>query len=159
MTIIVCVDRNWAIGRDNQLLFRISADLKRVKALTMGRVLLMGQNTFESLPGKLPGRPHVVLSWDPDFAPEGVTVCRTLEEGIAAAKALGEVFVFGGASVYAAMLPYCDTALVTQVDAAVTGADAFFPSLDKLPDWRLAQAGEWQEEQGVRFRFTEWRKE
>ena len=67
-------------------------------------------------------------------------------------------FVFGGASVYAALLPYCDTALITQVDAAVPGADAFFPALDTLPEWQLADAGEWQEEDGLRYRFTQWNK-
>ena len=158
MTAIVCADRDWAIGRDNRLLFRISTDLKRFKALTMGHVLLMGRNTFESLPGLLPGRAHVVLSRDASFAPAGVTVCRTLEEGVAAAQAMGEVFVAGGEIIYRELLPFCDTALVTRVDAVAEDADARFPNLDEHPDWRLADAGEWQEEKGLRFRFCGYRK-
>jgi len=155
MTIIVCVDRNWAIGREGQLLFRIPADMARFRELTMGYVLLMGRRTFESLPGPLPGRTHVVLSRDTGFASPGVTVCRSLEESMAAAKALGEVFVIGGGKVYAALLPYCERALVTQVDAAAPAADTFFPNLDEHPRWRLIDAGEWQEEAGLRFRYCE----
>ena len=159
MAIVVCVDRAWAIGRGNRLLLRVPADLRRFKALTMGHVLLMGRKTFDSLPGLLPGRAHVVLSRDPAFAPEGVTVCRGPEEGIAAARALGNVFVIGGAETYASLLPHCDTALVTQVDAAVPGADAFFPDLDAHPDWRAARTEEWQEETGIRFRYCEYIKQ
>ena len=159
MTIIVCADRNWAIGRDNQLLFRISADLKRFKAITMGHSLLMGRRTFESLPGPLPGRAHTVLSRNPDFAPTGVTACRSLEEGITAAASHGKVFVIGGAEIYAALLPYCDVALVTRVDEAVADADARFPNLDEHPHWRLAEAGEWREERGIWFRFCAYNRD
>ena len=158
MTAIVSTDRNWAIGHENALLFRAAADMKRFKAITMGHVLLMGRRTFESLPGLLPGRAHVVLTRDAGFAHEGVTVCHSLDDGIAAAHALGEVFVIGGGEIYAALLPYCDTALVTQVDAAASGADAFFPNLDNHPGWRLVHTGAWQEENGLRFRYCEYRR-
>ena len=158
MTTIACVDRNWAIGRRGELLFRLPADLARFKAITMGHVLLMGRRTFESLPGLLQGRTHVVLSRDVNFAPPGVTVCRSLEDGIAAAKSLGEVFVIGGGEVYAALLPYCERALITQVNAAAPDADAFFPHLDEHPGWRLAEAEAWQKENGLRFRYCEYRR-
>ena len=158
MTAIVNVDRNWAIGRRNGLLFRIPADMARFKAITMGHVLLMGRRTFESLPGLLPDRAHVVLTRDAAFTHEGVTVCHSLEEGIAAAHALGEVFVIGGGEVYAALLCHCNTALVTQVDATAPAADAFFPNLDEHPDWRLAHAEDWLESAGLRLRFCECKK-
>jgi len=164
MTAIVCVDRNWAIGRENKLLFRIPADLRRFRALTMGYVLLMGRGTFESLPGLLPGRKHIVLSRNPEFACAGATVCNNIEAGIAKAKKLaleqsqGEVFVVGGEMIYKQLLPRCDTALVTQVDAAAPAADAFFPNLDELPEWEFIAAGEWQGKAGLRFRFCEYRR-
>jgi len=158
MTAIVCVDRNWAIGREGRLLFRIAADMRRFRAITMGHVLLMGRRTFEGLPGVLPGRAHVVLSHNTAFTHESVTICRSLEDGIAAAKAMGEVFVIGGGEVYAALLPYCNRALVTQVDAADPAANAFFPNLDERAEWRLVEASEWQEEAGLRFRYRAYKK-
>ncbi|MCL2107026.1 MAG: dihydrofolate reductase, partial [Oscillospiraceae bacterium] len=112
LRLIVAVDRAWGIGRNNELLFRLSADLRRFKALTMGHVLLMGRHTFDSLPGPLPGREHVVLSRDPAFAPAGVTVCPSAEQALTRARELAgargaQIFVIGGARVYAALLNTC----------------------------------------------------
>ena len=158
MTAIVCTDRNWAIGHRNNLLFHIPADMARFRAITMGHVLLMGRRTFESLPGLLPGRAHVVLTRDAAFTHEGVTVCHSPEEGLAAARALGEGFVIGGGEIYAALLCECDRALVTQVDTLDPAADTFFPNLDEHPQWHLVEAGEWQKSAGLRFRFCEYKK-
>ena len=122
MTAIVCVDKNWAIGRDNALLFRISADLKRFKALTTGKTVVMGKNTLLSLPGgrPLPNRRNLVVSTT--MAPrEGVEIARSIEE--AAALAGEDAVLMGGAQLYRALLPRCERVLVTQVDAAAEGAD------------------------------------
>ena len=148
MTAIVCVDKNWAIGRENRLLFRISADLKRFKSLTVGKTLL-------SLPGgrPLPNRRNLVVSTT--MAPrEGVEIARSIEE--AAALAGEDAVLMGGAQLYRALLPRCERVLVTQVDAAAEGADAFFPNLDAAPDWTAETVGEWQEENGLRFRYVDY---
>ena len=122
MTAIVCVDKNWAIGRDNALLFHISADLKHFRALTTGKTVVMGKNTLLSLPGgrPLPNRRNLVVSTT--MAPrEGVEVARSVGE--AAALAGEDAVLMGGAQLYRALLPRCERVLVTQVDAAAVGAD------------------------------------
>ena len=150
MTAIVCVDKNWAIGRENRLLFRISAELMDFGALTTGKTVVMGKNTLLSLPGgrPLPNRRNLVVSTT--MAPrEGVEVARSIEE--AAALAGEDAVLMGGAQLYRALLPRCERVLVTQVDAAAEGADAFFPNLDAAPDWTVETVGEWQEENGLRL--------
>ena len=162
MTAIVCVDKNWAIGRDNALLFHISADLKRFKALTTGKTVVMGKNTLLSLPGgrPLPNRRNLVVSTT--MAPrEGVEVARSIEEVArsieeAAALAGEDAVLMGGAQLYRALLPRCERVLVTQVDAVAEGADAFFPNLDAAPDWTAETVGEWQKENGLRFRYVDY---
>lgn len=155
MTAIVCVDKNWAIGKDNRLLFHISADLRRFKQLTTGRTVVMGRNTLLSLPGArpLPNRRNIVVSTT--MAPrEGVEVARSAEEAV---RLAGEdAVLIGGARLYRAMLPRCERVLATQVDAAAEGADAFFPNLDAAPEWTVEAAGEWQEENGLRFRYADY---
>ena len=155
MTAIVCVDKNWAIGKDNRLLFHISADLRRFKRLTTGRTVVMGRNTLLSLPGArpLPDRRNIVVSTT--MAPcEGVEVARSAEEAV---RLAGEdAVLIGGAQLYRALLPRCERVLATQVDAAAEGADAFFPNLDAAPEWAVEAAGEWQEENGLRFRYADY---
>lgn len=157
MDAIVCVDRNWAIGKENALLFHISADLKRFKSLTTGKTVLMGKNTLLSLPGAkpLPNRRNIVVS--STLAPrEGIELARSADEALAL---VGEdAVLMGGAQLYRALLPYCARVRVTQVDAAADGADAFFPDLDASPDWQLDFAGDWQEENGLRFRYVDYRR-
>ncbi|MCL2531165.1 MAG: dihydrofolate reductase [Oscillospiraceae bacterium] len=167
LTAIACVDQNWAIGHENQLLFHIPGDMGRFKHITMGHVLLMGRNTYDSLPKSpsgfpnLPGRKIVVVSRDADFKPRGrhVHVCRTLDEAVVKAKSLGKVFVIGGGQVYDALLPLCNTALITQVDAAAEQADAFFPNLDNYPDWSLTKTEEWRTHNGLKWRPCEYNRQ
>ena len=141
MTAIVCVDKNWAIGRENRLLFRISADLKHFRALTTGKTVVMGKNTLLSLPGAkpLPNRRNLVVSTT--IAPrKGVEVARSVGE--AAALAGEDAVLMGGAQLYRALLPRCERVLVTHLDAA--------------PDWTAETVGEWQEENGLRFRYVDY---
>jgi len=151
MTLIAAVDRNWGLGFLSAPLFRIPADLARFKALTMGHALLMGRKTFDTLPGLLPGRAHVVLSRDPAFAPPGVTVLRSLDEARTFARS-HETFLIGGGELYAALLDGCALAYITKIDAD-RKADAFMPNLDALPAWRLREESPWMEEGGAKFRF------
>ncbi len=131
VSIIVAVAENGVIGRDNDLPWRLSADLKRFKALTMGHHLLMGRKTFESIGRPLPGREMIVLSRADPVLPDGVHLSRTVEEGIKRARSYGEdeLFVAGGASIYAATLPLASRMYLTWVRADVEG-DVRFPELD-----------------------------
>ena len=154
MTAIVCVSQNWSIGRDGALLFRISADLKRFKALTVGKTVILGRKTLDTFPGGKPlkDRRNIVLSRRELDIP-GAEIAHSFEE--AAALGGDDAIVIGGASVYMALLSRCDRVYVTKVDAA-PDADSFFPDLDDNPDWRVASESEVFEENGLKFRFVDY---
>jgi dihydrofolate reductase len=139
LNIIVAVDRNWGIGKDGKLLFSFPEDRKFVRRMTMGKVIVMGQRTLQSLPGgkPLPNRANIVLSDEAGFSAEGVTVCRSLGELKEALKAYAtdDVFVFGGQAVYELLLPYCRGAYVTKYDRAFE-ADRFFPDIENAKGWK-----------------------
>ena len=158
MNTIVVVDRNWAIGRGGDQLIYLSEDLKRFKALTTGHPVILGRKTLSTFPGGRPlkGRRNLILSRDPEFAPEGAEVFRDLAALLAAAPE--DAFVIGGASVYRALLDRCDTAYVTKVEASFPGTDCWFPDLDRRPEWRAEEEGAAQEERGVRFRYVTYRR-
>ena len=161
MNAIVAVDRNWGIGKDNDLLIHLPGDLKYYKEKTIGNVIIVGQRTLESFPGSrpLPGRTNIVLSDDPAFAPEGCIVCRTKEEVLekAAEYDPDRVFICGGASVYRLFLEDCSAFYVTKIDEAFE-ADTFFPDLDAL-GYHVDWASEPREEKGIRYRFERYVKE
>ncbi|MEG2119006.1 MAG: dihydrofolate reductase [Pseudoflavonifractor sp.] len=153
MQLIVATDRTWGIGYQNELLIHISADLKRFKTLTTGHTVVLGHKTLKTFPGgrPLPNRRNIIMSTNRDFTCDGAEVCHSVAEAVALAPQ--DAFVIGGASVYTMMLPYCDKAYVTQVDADFT-ADCYFPSLDANPCWAAETVGEWLEEKNVRFRYV-----
>ncbi len=157
MRAIVAVSQNWGIGRDGQLLFRISTDLQRFKALTTGHTVVMGRKTLESLPGGrgLPNRRSLVLTRRDNFTPDRAEVVRSLEEAVALAG--DEAFVIGGQEVYAQLLPYCTRVYVTKVFADAP-ADAFFPNLDQDPHWKPVSVSEVLEENGLKFQYVEYEK-
>ncbi len=120
--------RNGVIGRDGDLPWRISADLKHFKALTQGAPMLMGRKTFESLPGLLPGRRHIVLTRDTGWQAEGAEVVHSVADAIAAAD--GErLSVVGGAEIYALLLPHADRIELTEVNDEPPG-DTYVPAFD-----------------------------
>ena len=135
LTIIAAVAANGVIGRDNRLIWHLSDDLKRFKALTMGHPIIMGRKTFESLPGVLPGRTHYVLTGNVAYAaPEGVVLCHTAD-ALLAALPEGESFVIGGAAVYRLLLPHADRMILTEIEQDYEG-DARFPDFDRSL-WRV----------------------
>ena len=137
VSLIAAVAKNGAIGLDNKLLYWLPNDLKRFKALTTGHTILMGRRTFESLPkGALPHRRNVVLTRNTAFTAEGIEVFASLSEALAACATEDEVFVIGGASVYAAALPIADRLCLTLVDDTPDEADAFFPEINP-EEWRI----------------------
>lgn len=154
MTAIVCVSKNWGIGRDGKLLFRISADLKRFKSLTVGKTVILGRKTLDTFPGGKPlkDRCNIVLSHRELDIP-GAIVVHSFSE--AAALAGDDAVVIGGASVYMALLDRCDRVCVTQVDVEAE-ADSYFPRLDRSPDWHIESESEEMEENGLKFRFIDY---
>ena len=130
------MDRNCAIGRDNDLPWRLPDDLKRFKALTLGKPVLMGRKTAESLGRALPGRRNLVLTRGGRVPFDGMEAVASVDEALQAAREAGaaELCVIGGAQVYRLLLPRADAMHLTLVDAAVEGADTFFPEFDAA-DW------------------------
>lgn len=140
MNLIVAVDNNWGIGWHDQLLFRIREDMKRIKALTTGKVIILGRKTLQTFPGGQPlaNRTNIVMTRQPDFQAEPAIIAHDLSElaTILAGFPDDELFVLGGSSIYRQLLPYCRQAYVTRVDLAGP-ADSHFPNLDAYPGWRL----------------------
>lgn len=148
MRAIVAVDENWAIGKDNELLFHISEDLKRFKDLTTGCFVIMGRNTFESLPNQKPliGRINIVLSRNLDFKQSGFITLHSLSDVLYLQKNIlndDDLWVIGGEKIYNLLLPYCNEVFLTKVHTKVDGANKFFPNLDKLDDWN------WSHKSGI----------
>lgn len=140
LCLIVAVSRNGVIGRDNQLPWHLPEDLKFFKSVTMGKPILMGRKTFESIGRPLPGRTNIVISRDPQWHSAGVEVAQSLEAalqlGREACHAAGaeEIMVIGGEQIYRMALPLADRLYLTQVDAEIEG-DAYFPVVD-FDDWQ-----------------------
>jgi dihydrofolate reductase len=135
LSLIVAVSRNGVIGLDNQLPWHLPEDLKYFKSVTMGKPIVMGRKTYDSIGRPLPGRTNIVITRDPSWHADGVMVAQSLESALdmgskASAEAgVEEVMVIGGEQIYRMTLPAADRLYLTQVDADVEG-DAFFPELD-----------------------------
>lgn len=161
MNLIVAVDKNWGIGKNNKLLTSIPADMKFFVSKTTGNVVVMGRKTLESFPNKKPlkNRVNIVLTRNPDYQVEGAIVVRSDEELQAElAKYDSEkIFVIGGESIYKKMLNMCDVAYVTKMDYAYD-ADAHFPNLDEMDNWELAEAGEEETYFDLEYVFCTYRR-
>ena len=132
---LLAMDRNRAIGLRNELPWRLPADLKYVKALTMGHTLLMGRKTYESIGRPLPGRRNVILTRRADYHPAGCEVVRSVEEALSRYGAEDELFVFGGAEIFRLFLPNVERMYITLIDHEFE-ADTFFPEMD-MGGWEL----------------------
>ena len=132
LTLIVAAGENNAIGKDNDLIWHLSDDLKRFKSLTNGHHIIMGRKTFESFPKPLPNRTHIVITRQTDYkAPSGVIVVNNLEDAIDAAKNDKQAFVIGGGEIYKQAMPLVDTLEITRVHSTFDNADTFFPEIDE----------------------------
>ncbi|MCU7842584.1 MAG: type 3 dihydrofolate reductase [Candidatus Thiodiazotropha sp. (ex Monitilora ramsayi)] len=129
ISLIVAMDKNGVIGRDNRLPWRLPADLSHFKQVTMGKPIVMGRKTWESLPGVLPGRKHIVITRDQAYRAESCTVVHSAEEAIAEAGNVAEIMIVGGGAIYKELLPKADRLYLTLVDVEVDG-DAYFPQID-----------------------------
>lgn len=156
MKLIVAADRNWAIGKNNKLMWSIPADMKFFRETTQGNVVIMGRKTLESFPQGQPlkNRVNIVITRNPSYKVKDAVVVHSVEEAIEESRKYdGDVFVIGGESIYRAMLPYCDTALVTRIDYAYE-ADTWFPNLDEDEEWELTDEGEEQTCFDLEYAFT-----
>ena len=139
--VIVCVDKNWGIGKKNNLLFQLPEDMEYFKKMTMGHTVCMGYNTLLSLPNSKPlkGRTNIIIAPDEVNSIEGAIVVHNLEqlfEELNKRKHHEDIYICGGAMFYKSMLPYCEEALVTKV-MADGEAEVFFPNLNEEKDYQL----------------------
>lgn len=155
LSMIVAAAEDGAIGRGGDLIWRISADLKRFKALTMGHTIIMGRKTWDSLPkGALPGRRNVVVTRDKAFTAVGADTYHSLEEAIASCQG-EETFIIGGAQIYRQAMPMVSKLFLTRVYASYPDADAFFPEII-ADEWDIANeevAAETPD--GLRYQFID----
>ena len=154
---IVHADKEWGIGKGNDMMFSLPADMKFFRATTMGHTVVMGGNTLRSFPNQKPlkNRENIVLSRGQ--VRDDCVIVRSYDELKNAMKVREneDIFVIGGGEVYRELLPYCHGAYVTKVDA-IGGAEVFFPNLDAHPDFVCVEEGEPIEDNGLTIRFTKY---
>lgn len=162
MNLIVAVDKNWGIGYQNKLLVSIPEDMKFFRSETSGKVVVMGRKTLESFPNGLPlkNRTNIVLTKNPDYRVKGAVICHSVEEILEELKKYPteDVYVIGGDSIYKQFLPYCHVAHVTRIDHAYE-ADAFFPNIEKMPEWKLTGESEEKTYFDLEFTFCRYEKQ
>lgn len=129
ISIIAAMAENRIIGRDNKLPWHLPADLKHFKALTIGKPIIMGRKTWESLPGLLPDRPHIVITGNPNYQADGCTLAHSLEEALQAAGDAPEIMIVGGANLYTQALTLANRIYLTLVHTETEG-DSLFPEYD-----------------------------
>ena len=153
ISLIVARSRNGIIGKEGKLPWHLSEDLKFFKQTTMGRPVIMGRHTWESIGRPLPGRKNIVLARDPSYKAEGATVVSSLDEALKQFGPDAIVFIIGGADLYRRALPLVDTAWVTEIEADVEG-DASFDPLNK-DEWMLVWSEDHPktEERPLGFKF------
>ena len=143
ITMIAAVGKNLELGKNNDLIWHFKEDMKFFKEQTMGKPVVMGYKTLESLPKLLPGRKHIVLTSRQLELDPAILVVHSVDELLEKVKDIPEVMIIGGASVYKAMLDYSDKMILTEIDAEAD-ADVYFPSFDKK-EWNSEVVGEHQE--------------
>lgn len=152
VTIVVAMDRNGLIGDGDRLPWRLPADLRRFKALTMGKPVVMGRRTHESIGRPLPGRRNIVLSRDPGYRAEGCDVAASVDAALDACADADEVMIIGGAEIYADALPIANRMHVTLIDAAFSG-DTWFPDYDAR-EWREVSREDCAPGESASFAFS-----
>lgn len=161
MNLIANVDNNWAIGKNNQLLVRIPADMKFFRETTTGKVVVMGRKTLESFPNGQPlkNRTNIVLTHDKSYQVKDAIVVYSMEELQEELEkyASGDIYIIGGESIYRQLVDACDVAHITKVDYAYD-ADAYFPNLDEKPEWEITQDSEEQTYFDLIYHFYKYEK-
>jgi dihydrofolate reductase len=159
ISIIVAVSEDWGIGKDNELLWHISEDLKRFKRLTSGNTVIMGKKTWESLPRRpLPGRKNIVLTDDPQEIIDGSVTAYSIKDALDKCKKNEEIFIIGGGSIYRQFMPIADRLYITHVHKKAP-ADIYFPEID-LSIWEVVEKEEFRasENNSIPYTYTVYEK-
>ena len=161
MNLIVAIDKNWAIGKDNKLLVSIPADMKFFREVTTGNVVVMGRKTLESFPNGLPlkNRTNIVLTTDTKYDGKGAIVVNSKKQLLETLQQYNDenIFVIGGESIYTMLLPYCQTAHVTKIDFAYE-ADTYFPNLDETGQWQISATSDEQTYFDLEYYFVKYER-
>lgn len=161
MNLIAAVDKNWAIGYKNKLLVSIPADMKFFRETTTGKVVVMGRKTLESFPNGMPlkKRTNIVLTHDKTYKVPDAILVHSMEELHEELKKYPseDIYVIGGETIYKQLLEECDVAHITKIDYEFE-ADAYFPNLDELPDWKITQDSEEQTYFDLEYYFYKYEK-
>ncbi|WP_054024676.1 dihydrofolate reductase [Bacillus sp. FJAT-28004] len=152
ITLIAAMDRNRTIGIGNKLPWRLPAEMAFFKKMTIGKTVLMGRKTFESLPKPLDDRKNVVLTRQTDFHPEGCVIVHSIEEALEVYTD-EELVVIGGADIYEQFLPFANKILLTKVEVDIEGGDAFFPIFSDL-QWQLVESESRESDEKNKYAFT-----
>ncbi len=154
LNIIAALGRRGEIGRDGDLIWHISEDLRHFKHLTVGHTVIMGRRTWESLPkGALPDRRNIVVTRNPEFQAPGAETASSLAEAVRMAADDDEIFIIGGGSVYDQAIQAADRLYLTQIEAEAEDADTFFPAVDPS-EWEIVEMDEpARSRDGVEYRF------
>lgn len=157
VSIVVARAKNYVIGNNGDLPWKLSSDLKNFKALTLNKPIIMGRKTFQSLPNLLPNRPHIVISRDIEFKPKGAMVFSNLPSAINAAKVIAqktnqnEVCIIGGGEIYSQSLEFADIIHLTIVECEING-DTFFPKLNENI-WKIIEETKFEKGEKDDFSF------
>ena len=147
---------NWGIGKNNDLLYNIPEDKKFFRSMTLGKVVVMGRKTLESMPGGKPlkDRTNIVMTKDSAYSADGTIICRSTDELKKELEKYSsdDIMIIGGAEIYRQLLPLCDTAYITKIDDELP-ADKFFPDVDSMSGWKLTECSEEKEYEGLRYKF------
>lgn len=152
ISLIAAMGRNRVIGKDNALPWRLPADMKRFKNLTLGKPIIMGRKTFESIGRPLPDRTNIIITRDKDFHAESCVIVYSLDEAIASVGGAEEIMVIGGSSVFQQFLPYAKRIYLTIIDEDIEG-DVFFPEFDKN-EWHEQERIEYQPDEKNMYRYA-----
>lgn len=152
ITIIAAVGTNHELGKDNKMLWHLPKDFKMFKEQTSGHPIIMGRKTFESLPGILPNRQHLVISRQEDYKAEGAMVFKTLADAISFTKNEEQTFIIGGGEIYTLGMEFADKLVITEVDGEFE-SDAFFPTIDKNK-WKVVKTEFHDKDEKHKYNFT-----
>ncbi len=159
MNLIVAVDKNWAIGKNNKLLIQIPQDQKYFREKTTNNVIVMGRKTLESFPGGRPlaNRTNIVVTSNKDYKADNVTLVNTIEEALEEIKKYPpeKVYIIGGQTIYEQFVDYCDTAYITKINYAYD-ADTHFPNIDKKEGWELEATSEELTYHDIEYTFNKY---
>lgn len=156
LKLIAAIGKNNELGKNNDLIWHLSEDMKFFRKTTTGKTIIMGRKCFESLPGLLPNRKHIILTNNPNYKVDGATIYHNLEEVLNYIENTEEeCFIIGGAKIYELFLPYVDTLYLTEIEDTKE-ADVYFPTFDKTQYQK--ETIQELKENNIKYKFTKYTK-